>query len=62
VGEYLNFSIPLSIGLSALLGEYGEWFFKFAIKILPYKAIQMVCFGKETLWPTKRNRNHIQPK
>ena len=33
MGEYLNSSIPLSIGLSALSGEYGEWFFKFAIKI-----------------------------
>ena len=28
VGEYLISSIPLSIGLSALLGEYGEGFFK----------------------------------
>ena len=32
MGEYLFFSIPLSIGLSALSGEYGEWFFKFATK------------------------------
>jgi len=34
VGEYLNSSIPLSIGLSALSGEYGEGFFKFATKIV----------------------------
>jgi hypothetical protein len=32
VGEYLIFSIPLFIGLSALLGEYGEGFFKSATK------------------------------
>ncbi len=30
-GEYLIFQIPLYIGLSALLGEYGEGVFKFII-------------------------------
>ena len=34
VGEYLISQIPLSIGLSALSGEYGEWFCKFATKIV----------------------------
>ena len=30
-GEYLIFQIPLNIGISALLGEYGEGVFKFII-------------------------------
>ena len=33
-GEYLKSSNPLFIGLSAMSGEYGEGFYKLAIKIV----------------------------